>query len=77
MKEEEQDVSAVVNSDELVDVTISEIIDGTRFYLHYPNNDGLSTINAKMKAFGEVRQLGGRHARVALSTPLILTHVAR
>lgn len=63
VKEEEQDVSAVVNSDELVDVTISEIIDGTRFYLHYPNNDGLSTINDKMKAFGEVRGLDYMYIR--------------
>lgn len=52
---EEEDTTAPV-SEEAIEVTVSEIVDGTHCFLHYTKDDGLANIEAKMKAFAQVNR---------------------
>lgn len=50
--EGKEDTSTVV-AEETVTVRVSEIVDGSRCFLHFVQDNGLSTINQKMRAFTE------------------------
>jgi hypothetical protein len=52
--EQEEKVEEVVSTpvaEEILDVTVSEIVNGSKCFLHVTSDNALAMINEKMKAF--------------------------
>ena len=49
-EDDKEDTSTVVKEETVV-VRVSEIVDGSRGFLHFVRDNGLEAINTKMRAF--------------------------